>query len=82
MEGSTEQGQGTVRTWLRCYRCWSTNLEVQVHYEGVHRIDPATGERAEVVDELQEAVVQCLDCMHDQPHLTFNDGRIEPVEDR
>jgi len=20
--------------------------------------------------------------MHDQPHLTFNDGRIEPVEDR
>ena len=26
--------------------------------------------------------MQCLDCMHDQPHLTFNDGRIEPVEDR
>jgi hypothetical protein len=82
MEGSTEQDQGTARAWLRCYRCWSTNLEVQVHYEGVHRIDSATGERAEVVDELQEAVVQCLDCMHDQPHLGFHNGRVEPIEDR
>ncbi|HEY4095169.1 MAG TPA: hypothetical protein VGM33_06665 [Baekduia sp.] len=68
--------------WLRCYRCWSQDLEVQVHYEGIHRIDPATGERAEVVDELQEAVVQCLECMHDQPHLTFANGRVEAVEDR
>ncbi|MCW2992880.1 MAG: hypothetical protein JWQ18_375, partial [Conexibacter sp.] len=33
--------------WLRCYRCWSQDLEVQVHYEGIHRIDPATGERAD-----------------------------------
>jgi hypothetical protein len=73
-----EQG----RPWLRCYRCWSEDLEVQVHYEGIHKIDPATGERAEVVDELQEAVVQCLDCMHDQPHLQFAQGRVEPVEDR
>ena len=64
MEGSTE-----VRSWLRCYRCWSQNLEVQVHYEGIHRIDPESGERGEVVDEMQEAVVQCLECMHDQPHL-------------
>ena len=71
-----------VGSWLRCYRCWSQELEVQVHYEGIHRIDPVTGERAEVVDELQEAVVQCLDCMHDQPHLAFHNGRIEPVEDR
>src|SRR4051812_40842211 len=63
MEGSP--GIGTDRSWLRCYRCWSQRLEVQVHYEGIHRIDPETGERAEVVDELQEAVVQCLDCMHD-----------------
>src|SRR3954464_12414060 len=78
MEGSTE----TVGAWLRCYRCWSTELEVQVHYEGIHRIDPVTGERAEVVDEIQEAVVQCLDCMHDQPHLAFQNGRIEPIEDR
>ena len=80
MEGSTEQG--TVRAWLRCYRCWSQNLEVQVHYEGIHKIDPESGERAEVVDEMQEAVVQCLDCMHDQPHLGFRDGRVEPIEDR
>ena len=55
---------------------------MQVHYEGIHKIDPQTGERAEVVDELQEAVVQCLDCMHDQPHLGFKDGRVEPIEDR
>jgi hypothetical protein len=68
--------------WLRCYRCWSQDLEVQVHYEGIHRIDPTTGERAEVVDEIQEAVVQCLECMHDQPHLTFANGRVEAVEDR
>jgi hypothetical protein len=77
MEGSTEPRM--VGSWLRCYRCWSQELEVQVHYEGIHRIDPVTGE---VVDELQEAVVQCLDCMHDQPHLTFSNGRIEPIEDR
>src|ERR687887_613392 len=73
---------GPIRSWLRCYRCWSQDLEVQVHYEGIHRIDPQTGERAEVVDELQEAVVQCLECMHDQPHLTFANGRVEAVEDR
>ena len=77
MEGSTE-----VSSWLRCYRCWSQNLEVQVHYEGIHRIDPETGERGEVVDEMQEAVVQCLECMHDQPHLGFHNGRVEPIEDR
>jgi hypothetical protein len=70
MEPSVE-----TRAWLRCYRCWSTDLEVQVHYEGIHKIDPE-------VDELQEAVVQCLDCMHDQPHLGFRDGRVEPIEDR
>src|SRR3712207_1690169 len=60
----------------------STNLEVQVHYEGIHRINPETGERDEVVDELQEAVVQCLDCMHDQPHLGFFNERVQPIEDR
>lgn len=70
------------RPWLRCYRCWSTELEVQVHYDGVHRIDPETGERAEPVEELQEAVVQCVDCMHDQPHLAFAGGRVEAIEDR
>ena len=80
MEGS--MAETSARSWLRCYRCWSQDLEVQVHYEGIHKIDPDTGERAEVVDELQEAVVQCLDCMHDQPHLGFNNGRVEPIEDR
>jgi len=70
------------KPWLRCYRCWSTDLEIQVHYEGIHKVDPETGERAEVVAQVQEAVVQCLDCMHDQPHLHFNEGRVEPVEDR
>ena len=80
MEGSADQEVD--RSWLRCYRCWSQRLEVQVHYEGIHRIDPETGERAEVVDELQEAVVQCLDCMHDQPHLGFQDGRVTPIPDR
>jgi len=79
MEGSLEQG---TRSWLRCYRCWSQDLEVQVHYEGVHKIDPVTGARAEAVDELQEAVVQCLDCLHDQPHLGFHDGKVVPIEDR
>ncbi|WP_205698972.1 hypothetical protein [Conexibacter sp. SYSU D00693] len=76
------EGFAAQRPWLRCYRCWSTDLEVQVHYDGIHRIDPVTGERAEVVDEVQEAVVQCLECMHDQPHLTFADGRVGAVEDR
>src|ERR687890_37454 len=77
-----ESSRETIGSWLRCYRCWSQELEVQVHYEGIHRIDPVTGERGEVVDEIQEAVVQCLDCMHDQPHLGFHNGRIEPIEDR
>ena len=72
----------TAPAWLRCYRCWSQDLEVQVHYEGIHKIDPDTGERADVVDEMQEAVVQCLECMHDQPHLGFAHGRVEPIEDR
>lgn len=76
------EGSDETKAWLRCYRCWSSELELQVHYEGVHRVDPRTGERAEVVDELQEAVVQCLDCMHDQPHLMFREGRVEPIEDR
>ena len=71
-----------IGSWLRCYRCWSQELELQVHYEGIHRIDPVTGERSEVVDEVQEAVVQCLDCLHDQPHLGFQNGRVEPIEDR
>ena len=68
--------------WLRCYRCWSQRLEAQVHYDAILRIDPETGEPAERIDEVQESVVQCLDCMHDQPHLSFDDGKIVPIEDR
>ena len=90
MEGSAPDSVGTSSSWLRCYRCWSQNLEVQLHYEGILKIDAETGEAVEPVEEVQEAVVQCMDCMHDQPHLSLTmyeeDGRriskIEAVEDR
>src|SRR3954469_12830417 len=62
---------GTASSWLRCYRCWSQNLEVQVHYEGVLKVDPETAEAVDPVEEVQEAVGQCLDCLHDQPHLNL-----------
>src|SRR3954463_11510395 len=71
MEGSAPDSVGTSASWLRCYRCWSQNLEVQVHYEGVLKVDSETGEAVEPVEEVQEAVVQCLDCLHDQPHLNL-----------
>jgi hypothetical protein len=73
---------GDRSAWLRCYRCWSQRLEAQVHYDAILRIDHETGESADRVDEVQEAVVQCLDCMHDQPHLTIEDSRVVPIEDR
>ncbi len=73
---------GDRSAWLRCYRCWSQNLEIQIHYDAIRRVDPETGIPAEGVDEVQESVVQCLDCMHDQPHLTFQDDRVVPIEDR
>lgn len=69
-------------SWLRCYRCWSQRLEAQVHFDAILRIDPETGESNEATDQAQEVVVQCLDCMHDQPHLTVEDGRVVPVEER
>ena len=77
-------------SWLRCYRCWSQNLEVQWHYEGLLRVDPESGEAVDPTEEVQEAVVQCLDCLHDQPHLRLSlheeggrrVGRIEAVDDR
>ena len=81
MEGISPENS-EVGSWLRCYRCWSRNLEVQLHVEGIYKIDPDTGERADTVDELHEAVIQCVDCLHDQPHLAMTDGRIQPVEDR
>ncbi len=76
--------------WLRCYRCWSQNLEVQVDYEATLKVDAQTGEANEAVEETREAVVQCLDCLHDQPHLALGlheeqgrrVGRLEAIEDR
>lgn len=90
MEGSAQDSVGTLASWLRCYRCWSQSLEVQLHYEGILRVEPTTGEAVEPVEEVQEAVVQCMDCMHDQPHLSLafyeKDGRrvsrIEAVDGR
>ena len=73
---------GDRSAWLRCYRCWSQNLEIQIHYDAIRRVDPETGIPTEGIDEVQEAVVQCLDCMHDQPHLTLQDDRVVPIEDR
>src|SRR5213595_3191026 len=73
---------GDRSAWLRCYRCWARDLEVQMHYDAILRIDPESGEPSERLDEVQEAVVQCLDCIHDQPHLTIEDGKVVPVEDR
>jgi hypothetical protein len=90
MEGSAPDSLGTQSSWLRCYRCWSQNLEVQLHYEGILKVEPGTAEAIEPVEEVQEAVVQCLDCMHDQPHLSLafyeengrRVSRIEAVDDR
>ena len=45
-------------SWLCCYRCWSQNVEVQVHYEGIFKVDAQAGKADEVVEEKQEAVVQ------------------------
>ena len=71
-----------ISSWLRCYRCWSRNLEVQIHYDALRKVDPETGIPTEGVDDIQESVVQCLDCMHDQPHLTFERDRVVAIEDR
>ena len=73
---------GDRSAWLRCYRCWAQDLEVQMHYDAILRIDPETGEPSDRLDEVQEAVVQCLRCLHDQPHLTIQDDHVVPVEDR
>ncbi len=77
-----EQTETDRSAWLRCYRCWSQRLEAQVHYDAILRIDPESGQPAERVEEVQEAVVQCLDCMHDQPHLGIEDGGVVPIPDR
>ena len=56
MEGSAQESVGTQSSWLRCYRCWSQNLEVQLHYEAILKVDADTGEAVEPVEEVQEAV--------------------------
>src|SRR3954470_8728489 len=80
--GMNDGFSGERSAWLRCYRCWSQRLEAQGHYDAIVKVDPESGEGARTGEEIQEAVVQCLDCMHDQPHLTVEDGRVVPVEDR
>jgi hypothetical protein len=77
-----EQQDGERHAWLRCYRCWARDLEVQLHYDAILRIDPETGESAERLEEVSDAVVQCLACLHDQPHLTVAENSVVPVEDR
>ena len=41
--------------WLRCYRCWSLDLEVQERYEGVHRLDPAARGTLRVASPAEES---------------------------
>jgi hypothetical protein len=77
-----ESMNGDRSAWLRCYRCWARDLEVQLHYDAILKVDPESGEPSDRVDEVQEAVVQCLRCLHDQPHLTVEDNRVVPIEDR
>ena len=89
-EGGAGKAMTTPASWLRCYRCWSQKLEVQVHYEGALKVDADTGEARDAEEENLEAAVQCTDCLHDQPHLAFSlheeegrrAGRLEVIEDR
>ena len=55
---------------------------MQLHHEAILRIDPETGAPSERIDEISEAVVQCLKCLHDQPHLTVRDETVVPIEGR
>ena len=57
MEGSAQESVGTQSSWLRCYRCWSQNLEVQLHYEGILKVDADTGEAVEPVEDRWERMV-------------------------
>ncbi len=82
MNEEVDAAVGERGAWLRCYRCWSQRLEAQVHYDAILRVDSDTAEASERVEEVQEAVVQCLDCMHDQPHLTVHEGKVVAIGDR
>ena len=54
---------------------------MQLHYDAILR-RPRERRAVERIDKVQEAVVQCLRCLHDQPHLTMQKDRVVPVEDR
>jgi hypothetical protein len=69
MEGSAQESLGTQASWLRCYRCWSQNLEVQLHYEGILKVDADTGEAPHLSLTFYEEDGRRI-------------SRIEPVEDR
>ena len=30
---------GDRAAWLRCYRCWSQSLEIQIHYDAIRRVE-------------------------------------------
>ncbi len=77
-----EELNGEQSAWLRCYRCWARDLEVQLHYDAILKVDPDSGQPSDRIDEVSDAVVQCLRCLHDQPHLTIHEDRVVPVEDR
>ena len=79
MEGS--MAETGARSWLRCYRCWSNDLEVQVHYEGIHKIDSVTGERAESSTRSRRPSSNASTACTTSPPGFIN-GRVEPIEDR
>ena len=57
--------------WLRCYRCWSQNLEAQVHYDAILGSTPSPASFSERARRGPGGGRPVPDCMHDQPHLTF-----------
>ena len=50
----------SISAWLRCYRCWSRNLEVQLHYDAIRRVDPESGIPTEGVDEIQSRLARVM----------------------
>ena len=48
--------------WLRCYRCWSRNLEIQIHYDAIRRVDPETGVPAEGMEVVGSDVPCSIAC--------------------
>ena len=47
-----------IGAWLRCYRCWSRSLEVQLHVEGIYKIDPDSADDWQVAERLNHALVR------------------------